>query len=55
MRRGLALYRLRDLAGAEEDLTTAVKFSRRDKDGKEVHQPDLDALRAMALVREEMQ
>ena len=56
MRRALCLYRLRDLAAAEKDLSDAVKLSMRDKEGVEgKHAPDLDALRARALVREEMQ
>jgi tetratricopeptide (TPR) repeat protein len=54
-RRGLARYRLRDLAGAHEDLTHAILLSTRDLDGTpDQHDPDLDALRARALVREEM-
>lgn len=55
IRRGIARYRLRDLAGAHLDLSHAILLSTRSLDGTpDQHDPDLDALRARALVREEM-
>lgn len=56
VRRGLCFYRLRLLDKALEDLDAAVDMSRRGVDGEpDVHEPDVDALRARALVLEEMQ
>ncbi|KPV76877.1 uncharacterized protein RHOBADRAFT_51862 [Rhodotorula graminis WP1] len=55
VRRGLCFYRLRLLDKALEDLDVAVDLSRRGVDGeRDVHEPDVDALRARALVLEEM-
>ncbi|GAA5911040.1 hypothetical protein JCM8208_003965 [Rhodotorula glutinis] len=55
VRRGLCFYRLRLLDKALEDLDVAVDMSRRGVDGeRDVHEPDVDALRARALVLEEM-
>lgn len=56
MRRALARYRLRDLERALIDLDEAVELSTRGEDGKRgLHAPDVDALRARALVRDEVQ
>ncbi|GAA5948965.1 hypothetical protein JCM21900_003156 [Sporobolomyces salmonicolor] len=56
IRRGIVRYRLRDLATALEDLDNAVELSTRDVDRTpNRHEPDVDALRARALVMEEMQ
>lgn len=47
---------MRDLESAEKDLSDAVRLSQRGREGEEgKEEPDLDALRARALVREEMQ
>ncbi|GAA5891383.1 hypothetical protein JCM5296_006507 [Sporobolomyces johnsonii] len=55
VRRGIARYRLRDLSAALEDLDRAVELSTRDAAGTpNRHEPDVDALRARALVKEEM-
>ncbi|BGP37366.1 hypothetical protein JCM10449v2_001272 [Rhodotorula kratochvilovae] len=55
VRRGMAYYRLRLLREALEDLDTAVDLSKRGVDGeRDKHEPDVDALRARALVLEEM-
>ncbi|KAI5475808.1 hypothetical protein MNV49_000819 [Pseudohyphozyma bogoriensis] len=55
IRRGIAKYRIRDLEGALEDLNKAVELSRRGADGtKDEHEPDIDALRARAMVKEEL-
>ncbi|GAA6012604.1 hypothetical protein JCM10207_009054 [Rhodosporidiobolus poonsookiae] len=55
IRRGLALYRLRLVVEALEDLNRALELSKRGSEGEgDVHEPDVDALRARALVLEEM-
>lgn len=56
VRRGLCYHRLRLLDAALQDLDAAVDLSRRGVDGeRDTHEPDVDALRARALVLEEMQ
>ncbi|GAA6047707.1 hypothetical protein JCM3770_001734 [Rhodotorula araucariae] len=55
IRRGMVYYRLRLLRKALEDLDAAVDLSKRGVDGeRDMHEPDVDALRARALVLEEM-
>lgn len=56
IRRGIAKYRLRDLKDALRDLDEAAELSTRGVDGVGgQHAPDVDALRARALVKDEMQ
>lgn len=56
VRRGLVNYRLRLLDDALRDLDLAVHLSKRGLSGeKDKHKPDVDALRARALVLEELQ
>ncbi|GAA5828977.1 hypothetical protein JCM11251_004085 [Rhodosporidiobolus azoricus] len=55
IRRGIAFYRLRLLAEALSDLNKAVDLSTRNAEGEvDQHDPDVDALRARAMVLEEM-
>ncbi|TKA53186.1 hypothetical protein B0A53_04042 [Rhodotorula sp. CCFEE 5036] len=55
VRRGLVNYRLRLLDDALRDLDLAVHLSKRGLSGeKDKHKPDVDALRARALVLEEL-
>ncbi|GAA5973247.1 hypothetical protein JCM11641_003033 [Rhodosporidiobolus odoratus] len=55
IRRGIAYYRMRLLSKALEDLTRAIEISTRSIEGEpDQHDPDVDALRARALVYEEM-
>ncbi|GJN88024.1 hypothetical protein Rhopal_000980-T1 [Rhodotorula paludigena] len=54
VRRGMCYYRLRFLDEALADLDAAVDLSKRSVDGEpEKHEPDIDALRARALILEE--
>ncbi|GAA5867683.1 hypothetical protein JCM3774_003374 [Rhodotorula dairenensis] len=54
IRRGLVNYRLRFLEDALRDLDVAVELSKRGLNGEQgKHKPDVDALRARALVLEE--
>lgn len=56
IRRGIAKYRLRDLKDALRDLDEAAELSTRGVNGVGgQHAPDVDALRARALVKDEMQ
>ena len=56
VRRGLVNYRLRLLDDALRDLDLAVHLSKRGLSGEtDKHKPDVDALRARALVLEELQ
>ncbi|GAA5885014.1 hypothetical protein JCM6882_007192 [Rhodosporidiobolus microsporus] len=55
IRRGIAFYRLRFLSESLADLTRAIELSTRSAEGEpDQHDPDIDALRARALVLEEM-
>ncbi|GAA6035035.1 hypothetical protein JCM8097_002154 [Rhodosporidiobolus ruineniae] len=54
IRRGIAFYRLRLLPESLADLDQAVELSTRGKDGEKAHEPDVDALRARAMLYEEM-
>ncbi|KAM0756500.1 hypothetical protein T439DRAFT_31382 [Meredithblackwellia eburnea MCA 4105] len=55
IRRATARYRLRDLELALSDLDEAVELSTRGEDGSSgQHEPDVDALRIRALVKDEM-
>lgn len=56
IRRGYVNYRLRFVDDALRDLDAAVQLLSRGADGKEgMYKPDVDALRARALVLAEMQ
>ncbi|BGP19037.1 hypothetical protein JCM10213v2_007117 [Rhodosporidiobolus nylandii] len=55
IRRGIALYRLRRLSEALDDLNCAIETSTRSIDGEpDQHDPDVDGLRVRALICEEL-